>query len=414
MKQLARKRVSRSLATAMATSRSSKSATCSFTPPKLTKPSLYRPLISPKHQDITPRILIYLPRGPLCSNEAHEATSLSRLSHLMPSHYIACINYRLSSQHMYPTPIHDTLAGFDWILENLLPKRAISRPGRARHVGRIGVFSEFVGGGLATMLALTECRVGEPRIVAAAVRDPAVDWVSLDDAAASLPDDAIEDKSSPISRLLKLRGELFPKPEKYFDPFASPLLFFRTPGVPVPPPPPVEVELDDMQQLSLLEREEYARSVAPTSVEDDTSMKVVDTMNTSGSPTMMKKRKSSLRFPRAGLNLRLPSFRISSTAGAPLARQSKELAHLLRQSHVRQMRQQVSGAGSRQGFGRKVLMEGEVDAYEEEEERVERERMAREAEERVELIKLGRESGAQKHDGEEMEATAGWLRKTME
>jgi acetyl esterase/lipase len=89
---------------------------------------------------------------------------------------VARINYRASPDHQYPTPFHDMLFGWDWIRENLLVDE-FKRP----YLARLGVCGELIGGSLATMLALTECRLGESRIAAAAVNNPIVDWVFPDE-----------------------------------------------------------------------------------------------------------------------------------------------------------------------------------------------------------------------------------------
>lgn len=88
---------------------------------------------------------------------------------------IARINYRASSEFQFPTPFHDVLFGWDWIRENLL----LDKFDRS-YLARLGVCGELIGGSLATMLALTECRIGESRIAAAAVNNPIADWVFRD------------------------------------------------------------------------------------------------------------------------------------------------------------------------------------------------------------------------------------------
>lgn len=341
--------------------------------------SVHRPSAASGHHDLSPRVLVHLPRGPLWGDEELDAINSSQLTQNLPSHHIVRINYRVSPQHPYPGPVHDTLAGYDWILENILPKRAISRPGRADHVGRIAVCGELIGGGLASMLALTECRIGEPGIWGAAVNNPIVDWVSLDEAARRFPE-TDPDGDSPAQALMDLRRSLFPKPDKYFDTFASPLLFFRTPGVSIPPTP-ADVPLDDMELLSLHEREEHDQQMRLTDPEDVHDQTAADLLLASTTP-----RKSSRRFPSASLNLRLPQFHITSGAIQPFASQAEELTHLLRQSFVRQARQTSSGSS----FGRKLLLDGERDRFEDEREK--EVRMEQEAEAREKAV-LGRSEG---------------------
>jgi alpha/beta hydrolase family protein len=193
---------------------------------------------------------------------------------LSPQHILASttlstvvtVNYRLGAQsnsslvdarspaafYKFPTPVHDTSAGFDWILRNL-------------HPARLSVFGSHVGGSLALMLALTEASV----VKAVAVFEPICDWVGLDDYCL-IPSDAeesararktglwegtmdekmgmyselqapvMQQQANPrrgliaappdLASLLGAREQLFDAPGRYFDPFASPILFLRTPG----------------------------------------------------------------------------------------------------------------------------------------------------------------------------------------
>jgi hypothetical protein len=177
---------------------------------------------------------------------------------------VVTVNYRLGTQsdpslvdarspaalYKFPTPVHDTSAGLDWILRNL-------------HPARLSVFGSHVGGSLALMLALTEASV----VKAVAVFEPICDWVGLDDYCL-IPSDAEESArktglwegtmdekmgmyselqapvmqqqanprrgliaaSPDLASLLGAREQLFDAPSRYFDPFASPILFLRTPG----------------------------------------------------------------------------------------------------------------------------------------------------------------------------------------
>ncbi|KAJ5669600.1 hypothetical protein N7462_010670 [Penicillium macrosclerotiorum] len=147
--------------------------------------------------------------------------------------------------YRYPTPVHDTLAGFDWIQANLRP-------------ARIGVFGSHIGGSLALMLALTE-----PQSVhAVAALEPICDWPGLDEYCISKglgKDRGIDNandrgllpskikrrriskkKISPMRAppdlvpLLEARERFFASPERYFDSFASPILFLRSAGRDVP------------------------------------------------------------------------------------------------------------------------------------------------------------------------------------
>lgn len=70
---------------------------------------------APRPSTLTPTIL-YLPRGPLCSLSHAPLSSLA----LSANATVVCIDYRLSTNNPYPTPIHDVLAGYDWVQQNLV------------------------------------------------------------------------------------------------------------------------------------------------------------------------------------------------------------------------------------------------------------------------------------------------------
>lgn len=120
--------------------------------------------------------------------------------------------------YRYPTPVHDTLAGFDWVMQNLQPKR-------------LGLFGTHIGGSLALMLALSE-----PRSVhAMAALDPVCDWTSLDEyCTASRATPRRRRVPKDLVPLLEARKRLFATQERYFDSFASPILFLRSAGKYVP------------------------------------------------------------------------------------------------------------------------------------------------------------------------------------
>ena len=244
------------------------------------------------------------------------------------------MNYRLSAdgQHQFPKPIHDVLAGYDWVLRHLAHDASTQDDAwPAGEPQRIGVYGELVGGGLAAMLALTESHTGRSGIGAAAVTNPVVDWTFPDTLSdLELERDEVEHvthdmtrkrkqrskasiidswtvfgREGPISAdyLLSLRQRIFSKPEYYFDPFASPLLFFRTAGIDVPtedtPPPASD------PSTPVLEEEPATR-----------------------------RRKAHRRFPPSGSGLRLPQMRVGVREGSLLRDQGVALVDLMRRSIV--------------------------------------------------------------------------------
>ncbi|KAJ5776424.1 uncharacterized protein N7511_001435 [Penicillium nucicola] len=258
---------------------------------KITRPST---LCSHETSSGYPNVILYLPPGPLF-HDTHTETSpsdglsTSEVDHvdaremqgpcyaLSPQHVLASaasavvvtINYRLgrikdsisslpstpspdlqretpdqtlgatnphSETYKYPTPVHDTLAGFDWIKSNL-------------KYAKLGIYGTHIGGSLALMLSLTEAQ----SINAVAATNPVCDWPSLDEYCTtedpspttdpeSTSKTSSKQKRAPKKRsapsdlvpLLQARSRFFATPEKTFDSFASPILFLRSAGRDVP------------------------------------------------------------------------------------------------------------------------------------------------------------------------------------
>ncbi|KAI9712836.1 MAG: hypothetical protein M1820_001458 [Bogoriella megaspora] len=178
------------------------------------------------------------------------------------------------------------------------------------------------------MLSLTECHLGTVGVGAAFVNNPIVDWVSMndtdadslaldEDAAKSLPNndpaDTRQDRRRrrpfqapslsrfafkpqlPTRGLLSARDQLF-STTSYFDPFASPSLFFRTSGV--APPSIYDIDNSDIEQ------------------------------GATRTP-----RKAYLKYPPSTSALRLPTFRVETGEQSPLKDQNEEFVNLLKRSH---------------------------------------------------------------------------------
>ncbi|KAI0003602.1 hypothetical protein F4779DRAFT_601318 [Xylariaceae sp. FL0662B] len=139
----------------------------------------------------------------------------------------------------WPTPIHDTLCAYTWIVGNLMPSTYTRRD--------LYVYGSYLGASLATSLALTESRPHERFGVRGCIayngiynwtmflpdhpinKAPKLHSMNILEAILSQPEDT-------DCRELKQHVEgLFAKPEDLFDPFASACLFFHTPGLFVPP-----------------------------------------------------------------------------------------------------------------------------------------------------------------------------------
>jgi acetyl esterase/lipase len=284
---------------------------------------------------------------------------------------IARINYRASSTDQYPRPFHDALFGFDWIKENLL-RDEFDRP----YLARLGVCGELVGGSLATMLALTECRLGESRIGAAAVNNPIVDWVFPDELPvvdpAELPEPLAPDETAfptdadimassqtvvekkptrktrkrtpkpppltawqrygdnkimPTLTLSAERDILFRRPEDYLDRFASPIHFFRSPHAQLLLPQQDDVsassqpdEFLDLEAQMSLHHYNLVNGKAPAAPEV---------------PMLSRCRAYARNYPPAGSKIGLPAWNITTGTESPLSDQAAELTKVLRRSLAR-------------------------------------------------------------------------------
>ena len=207
---------------------------------------------------------------------------------------------------------------------------------------KIGVCGELIGGSLAAMLALTECHEYKHGISAAVVGNPIADWTALTSAdfqsvasrqkdvpseiqkpnVATISDCLIVPEASPgtqddledngseeellsIENLLRIRDLSFRKPEQYFDPFASPLLFFRTPSSDLP------------YQLPMYQSTNQLREELETTSEPG------------------KKRRSHRKYPPADSGLLLPHMRVEVGKGNLLRDQGAEFVDLMRRSYAR-------------------------------------------------------------------------------
>lgn len=299
-------------------------------------------------------VVIYLPCNLGRVSEPWKYPPLPALA-LGASATVVSIHYGLSAEQPYPTPIHDVLAGYDWVQRHLA-RRSVDNANDAQcstGAVNIGVCGEGpVGGSLASMLALTECRPTSGVIKAAAIGNPIVDWTSLSPAgdngvalADLSPKETISTNASNIApqwpatqhgqtlshdAILHLRSRLFTRPENYFDPFASPLLFFRTPASDIP---------GDTALHQLLDRP--AVKNAPRTEEVCS--------------THAKKRRSHRKYPPNGSGLRLPYMRFEVGIDNALKAQGKEMVEVLKKS-VRHWEEESYGATSKEALSQRIQL----------------------------------------------------------
>lgn len=201
----------------------------------------------------------------------------------------------------WPAPIHDAARAYDWIVENLGPSSYTRRD--------MYIYGSYLGASLATSLALTETHPHERMGIRGCVAYNGIyNWTMF------LPD-------HPINKMPKLRsmnileeilsgpdepnflelkqhsGALFGRPDNLFDPFASPCLFFHTPGLLVPP------SFD-------------ASAIAPETLLPDLSALADDIQDVLA--PLKPPRKSALVFPPRKSTLKIPEILLLHSTPPPL------------------------------------------------------------------------------------------------
>ncbi|KAH7074306.1 Alpha/Beta hydrolase protein [Paraphoma chrysanthemicola] len=319
----------------------------------------------------SPPVIVYLPSGPLVTLGPDEEDAVITALQQHSEATIARINYRASTIHKYPTPVHDVLAGFDWLRDTFI-RDEFNRS----YIARLGVCGQLLGGSLAAMLALTECRLGESGIGAAAINNPLADWVfpeelpfigttelpeplAAEDTALPADEDpmssiALEATSDsarksrlrskkeipmtawqrysanfvvPVRSLTLARDLLFRKTENYFDPFASPIHYFRSP----------------VAQLVLPHSEDTSASLQPDILHDAEIQMTLNHYTAGGGwanaapelPTLTRCRAYMRGYPPAGSKINFPAWNVTTGLESPLSDQSKEITKMLRRSIAR-------------------------------------------------------------------------------
>ncbi|EHA48436.1 hypothetical protein MGG_00932 [Pyricularia oryzae 70-15] len=246
----------------------------------------------------------------------------------------------------WPTPIHDTLFGYSWITDNLVPPDSQRRD--------IYVVGSYLGASLAASLALTESHTHERMAVrGVALYNGIYDWTAFlppqnnnpsTDALAAmkslleLPDDDAE--GSAMHYLRQLVPTLFKTPSNLFDPFASAVLFFRSTGLLVP---------SSFEPSGSTIPPELERAIAELSL-DEASTPVPGSPEAARLEVAFKApRKGYMAFPPRQSMLRIPEALILHETGTVqpgrgrgrkrstasrnnFASQAKELARVMRRS----------------------------------------------------------------------------------
>ncbi|KAF7861844.1 hypothetical protein EAF04_007726 [Stromatinia cepivora] len=272
------------------------------------------------------------------------------------------ISFRNQKSHPFPIPLHDTLQAYSWLLNRYLPYlllggRSLDTTSLINHPQPIQrpllIYGSYLGGTLATSLALTES-YNSPllptNIQSLIVHNGIFDWTPI----STTPDPSIfpsesSNSSSPkpsyndlstlelythspwTSRTLHaLKTRLFPSPSQTFDPFASPLLFFRNPGIQVPqrwpiPPPlssssspsrrppsssPTNKQTSPKPAINSTESDNFPPYTNPSSPPQNPRNKTSTLSSTSDEEyphePLLESRKANLYFPHPNSSLQTP------------------------------------------------------------------------------------------------------------
>ncbi|PVH78441.1 hypothetical protein DL98DRAFT_656150 [Cadophora sp. DSE1049] len=224
------------------------------------------------HPAIPPYLLT--PNTTLASINYHWNIPSSSTNSSLPKPLSSNLSY---AHHPFPTPLHDILAGYTFLLSTLLPRyspqspsssptatnsnsshntrQSLYAPTRPLPIQRpIVIYGSFLGGTLATSLALTEnftSRSLPTKVIGLITKNAVFDWtdVATSPPPPPLPNDSSSepelDSNSRLGQsnpedgwdsniLHELKKQLFASPASAFDSFASPTLFFRTSGLAIP------------------------------------------------------------------------------------------------------------------------------------------------------------------------------------
>ncbi|KAF3761858.1 hypothetical protein M406DRAFT_240272, partial [Cryphonectria parasitica EP155] len=241
----------------------------------------------------------------------------------------------------WPTPIHDILAAYDHLVRVLLApppandssSSSSNNNNNARHLRHrdVYVYGSYLGAGLGAALALTESHTLEPVAVRGLVAVNGVyNWTTflpahpLNDHRALVADElgcgseglgSHNDEDDDVCNVGLMKGLmpfLFRRPVDLFDPFASPVLFFHTPGMMVPPgfserwkdpPPPTPFNLESDAESDYAGYDALLHS---------------DNSHLIEQATAPAPRKGYLTFPPRASTLKIPDTLLLHTTSPPL------------------------------------------------------------------------------------------------
>ena len=254
-----------------------------------------------------------------------------------------------SASHPFPTPLHDALHAYTWLTTSFLPSftpnlgtnssprrspspyASNSQPAGRSSLRPLLIYGSFLGGTLASSLSLTETRIRPlgSSITGTIIRNGVFDWTHIatsrapSSSSASANDQPLKTSESDlwdVHTLHNLKTHLFPSPAGAFDPFASPLLFFRSPGLSVPsyfpgtsPPARPSIGHDPALLDGLSISEEELASLRARASSSPSSKPQHD-----DEEEITVERKSALRFPPKDSGLKIPRSLLLTTSELPV------------------------------------------------------------------------------------------------
>ena len=284
----------------------------------------------------------------------------------------------------FPNPIYDVLSAFDWVASHrkflsgtnnsAAPagtkqlnadesnEATVTTPTKASSSDfKIAICGQLLGGSLATMLGLTECRKKIKSISAVAVNNPITDWIFPDRQVTSENETPHKTKASKKSSwttyadtspflaaeaLYRTREDIFEKEHGYTDPFASPILFFRSSGLDYShsySPYRLHNASNSAPSSSSPSNSPPLSSPPPPSTEESPDTSLSPSTPTLGS---ISRRRASRTYPPSQSGLVLPPINITTGKTSILHDQAAELAKRYRKSVTRQ-NQSVAGSSRR-------------------------------------------------------------------
>ncbi|KAG8169855.1 hypothetical protein KVR01_000600 [Diaporthe batatas] len=245
----------------------------------------------------------------------------------------------------WPTPIHDTLFAYDFLIRHLSPPPDQST-GTVLRRRPVYVYGSHLGASLAASLALTESHTHQPVAIRGLLAFNGIfNWTTLLPGHPNkkrmldeMPNmDSLGEHEKDVSFAKQLMPSHFDQPANLFDPFASPVLFFHTAGMLVPTDFAERSSTPDMSEGFLdysgaddpydqayvySDPEDPPPPTAHEDVEMDTGTEDTNTDTSSSADTLAQAvlkppRRGYVTFPPRASSLKIPETLLMHTTPPP-------------------------------------------------------------------------------------------------